>query len=165
MIYYFDGACGPTNPGGVVQYGWHRLSEEDRRGDEQGYGVAFSSGPTSTNNIAEYIALGALLVHILAKTSSVRNVDRKLVVRGDSQLVVNQFNGEWRVRKSNLRPIAAMVYIVRDQLIDKGWTITAEWVAGYENKQADKLSRRAMNEMMMDRRPLTDKQNGARDAS
>ena len=160
MLIYFDGSCGPGNPGGVVQYGFWESGPEGEVLHKD-YGVAFSGGETSTNNVSEYMALGASLVYVLGKTNNVRLSDRTLIVRGDSQLVVNQFNGEWRVRKPNLRPIAAMVYIVRDQLIDRGWKITAEWVPGEDNKQADKLSRRAMNEMMMDRRPLTDKQNGA----
>ena len=158
MIYYFDGACGPTNPGGVVQYGWHRAKEEDLKGNEQGYGIAFSGGPEATNNIAEYTALAALLTHILSKASRIPNAKRVLLLRGDSQLAINQFNGKWRVRKPSLRPIAAIVHMLKDELLDMGWEIEAEWVDGKNNRLADKLSRRALNEAKMDRKPLTDRQ-------
>ena len=159
MLYYFDGACGPTNPGGVVQYGWHRDEAEDSTGDERGYGVAFSGGPVATNNIAEYTALASVLIHVLGKATRVPVADRQLIVRGDSQLAINQFNGEWRVRKGSLRPIAAIVHMLRDELHALGWEVTAEWVHGSKNVLADKLSRRALNETKMDRLPLTERQN------
>jgi ribonuclease HI len=159
VIYYFDGACGPTNPGGVVQYGWHRDVDEDKSGDERGYGVAFSGGPNATNNIAEYTAMASVLIHVLGKATRVPISDRTLIIRGDSQLAINQFNGEWRVRKGSLRPIAAIVYMLRNQLQELGWTVRAEWVHGSKNTLADKLSRRALNETKMDRHPLTERQN------
>ena len=162
MIYYFDGACGPTNPGGVVQYGWHRDVDEDRSGDERGYGIAFSGGPVATNNIAEYTAMASVLIHVLGKASRVPHANRQLVLRGDSQLTINQFNGDWRVRKGSLRAIAALVHMLRDELHTLGWEVTAEWIHGTNNVLADKLSRRALNERKMDRLPLTERQNSGK---
>ena len=149
MIYYFDGSCGPLNPGGVVQYGWHRAQEEDSSGDEQGYGIAFSGGAGATNNIAEYVAMAALLAHILTKASRVPHSEREILLRGDSQLVINQFNGEWSIRQPKIRPIAAVVHMMRDELIGLGFTVRAEWVDGKSNTVADKLSRKAINDAKM----------------
>jgi ribonuclease HI len=62
-------------------------------------------GPRMTNNEAEYdtliAALEALLNHLESMGEDPAQVH--LEVRGDSQLVVNQLNGLWRVREERLR--------------------------------------------------------------
>lgn len=156
IIVHFDGSCSPVNPGGTVQYGWHGTGPHKA---EEGYGVAFSGGESATNNVAEYTALAAALCHLLGSNSS--NVDpenpKTIILRGDSEIAVRQFNGDWRVNHSNLKPIAAIVHLMKDQLTQLGYDVRAEWIHGDKNVRADKLSRRALNELMLDRQPLTKK--------
>ncbi len=62
-------------------------------------------GPRMTNNEAEYDTLIAALQALLCRLESM-NVDPTRVhleVKGDSQLVVNQLNGLWRVREERMR--------------------------------------------------------------
>lgn len=156
IVVHFDGSCGPVNPGGTVQYGWHGTGSHS---SDEGYGIAFQGGESATNNVSEYIALAAALSSLLTK---VRSMDQspegqKIILRGDSEITVNQFNGLWRVNHSNLKPLAAVVHIMRDQLRQMGYDVRAEWIHGDKNVRADKLSRRAINEQLMDRRPLTER--------
>lgn len=91
-VAYTDGAA-RGNPGdagiGVVIRG------------EDG-GILYSFGGflgTATNNVAEYRAL----LHCLRKASELRC--SKLIVHSDSQLMVRQLNGEYRVRDRKLAPL------------------------------------------------------------
>lgn len=89
MLVYFDGGCAP-NPGkmsacvvicppvGKPQI--HTLTD-------LGHG---------TNNIAEWSAL------VLAVTL-LHDIKEQLTILGDSQLVVNQANGVWRIKDTNLQ--------------------------------------------------------------
>jgi ribonuclease HI len=55
----------------------------------------------TTNNVAEYKAL-------IAGLKAARAIGaRRVSVRGDSMLVVNQMLGAWKINHPNLRPLAA----------------------------------------------------------
>lgn len=88
-----------------------------------------------TNNEAEYAALIDLLIE--ARARGLRGIE----VRGDSKLVVSQTSGEWKVREPRLKPLAAEASALLREL---GGTI--EWVPREENKKADSLSNRAIDE-------------------
>lgn len=89
----------------------------------KGYGSFHISGPDDfviherreygdrvTNNVAEYQTLIAALDRLRAELGE--GVTRtSLQVLGDSQLVINQTNGVWKVKKSWLMPL-------RDEVID-----------------------------------------------
>lgn len=93
-ILYFDGAS-KGNPGlsgaGAVLY--IDGSEEKEIGE-----TSYFVGEHETNNVAEYH--GLIIGFELAKRENVR----KLVVRGDSKLVICQMKGEWKVKAKNLLP-------------------------------------------------------------
>lgn len=160
IIVYWDGSCGPVNPGGTVQYGWHGTGQNS---SDEGYGIAFQGGESATNNVSEYIALAAALTHLLAKAvpkiihNDKASKNQKIILRGDSEIAVNQFNGLWRVNHSNLKPLAAVVHLMKSQLEQLGYDVRAEWIHGDKNVRADKLSRRAINEQLLDRKPLTER--------
>ena len=141
-----DGSVEPGNPGGIVGYGFHTETEE-------GYGSAFRGGESATNNVAEYFAVLAALAWLLPQAKGLGETE--IVFVSDSQLVVNQLNGEWRVRHSNVKPVAAAAHIMIEQLNQLGIEVRAEWIPREENRRADKLSRRAVNEGLKDRLPLT----------
>ena len=146
MKMWVDGSVGSGDPGGVIGYGWHTDTEE-------GHGILFQGGTAATNNISEYGAVAAGLIWLLPRVSQFG--DKTLEILSDSQLTVNQLSGEWRVRHSNLKPIAALTHLILDQFTQLGWDVTIRWIPREENKRADKLSRKTLNTQLMDRLPLT----------
>jgi ribonuclease HI len=125
---YVDGAArgnpGPAGIGVVV------LTREGRK-------VAFfgeAIGET-TNNYAEYTAL----VHALRLLSAFE-VDR-LFVYSDSELVVSQLKGEYRVREKSLKPLYAQVLSMLRRY--REWKV--EHVPREENREADRLANQALD--------------------
>jgi ribonuclease HI len=88
-----------------------------------------------TNNEAEYAAL----IKLLTEARS-RGID-KLEIRGDSKLVVSQVNREWKINKPHLRILAEKAWELTE-----GMKVRLIWVPREENKLADKLSNRAIDE-------------------
>lgn len=123
---WIDGAS-RGNPG---EAGFGVLLETDRVPEEiVGYlGKA-------TNNVAEYAALSAVL-----KLAADRGV-KKLVVYSDSQLLVRQVNGAYRVKAPHLVPIFLQALRLRQTIPD----FTIEHVAREENKEADRLANQAID--------------------
>lgn len=134
VVIYFDGACEPRNPGGYGLWAWVALA---RDGSEvaHDYG-SLGRGPDMTNNRAEYAALLEALHYL--ELHDFRNV----VVRGDSQLVVRQVNGEWACNSPHLQPLCRLA-----QISCEAATIARlEWVPREKNVRADGYSRQAYNE-------------------
>jgi ribonuclease HI len=97
IILYFDGAS-RNNPHGPAAYGWV-LYEMDKHGAD-GYRIASGSkyiGYNKSNNQAEYAGLSAGLLYIRYNIECFG-----LYVRGDSEIVINQMNGEYQVRSPNI---------------------------------------------------------------
>ncbi len=87
-----------------------------------------------TNNEAEYTALILLLEEIFARGLS------GVAVRGDSQLVVNQVTGRWKIKEPRLQELAERA---KDLL--KATKSVLSWVPREENGDADKLSNEALD--------------------
>lgn len=125
---YTDGGArgnpGPAAIGGVVK-------------NEAGETMAEVSeyiGHT-TNNQAEYQALLATLTQ--AKELGATEVDCYL----DSLLVVNQMNGEWKVKDMALRPHVIAIHNVKVQI----GTVRFQHVRREYNKEADALVNKALD--------------------
>lgn len=88
---------------------------------------------TATNNEAEYTALIRLLENALGFGV------KEIQVRGDSQLVVNQVNGNWKINHTHLFVLCEEVRI----LLDGFEKTKLSWVPREKNKQADRLSNAA----------------------
>jgi ribonuclease HI len=140
MLGFFDGACEPMNPGGVATYGFVIFGDGGAR-LASGCGVAAALRPCATNNYAEYTGLIKLL------ESALRLGGRGIVVKGDSQLVVRQVNGEYAVRSGNILPLYREAVKLVEALGAK-----VVWVPREENREADALSHTAYEEFM-DRHP------------
>jgi ribonuclease HI len=123
---FFDG-CSKANPG-PAGAGYHILLQGR---------PALTGGRqlgVRTNNAAEYEAL-------LAGLSAARRLGaRHVMVLGDSELVVRQLTGEYRVRNADLKPLyeRAKTELAQFEL----WHAT--WVPRHENQEADKASNRAL---------------------
>lgn len=122
---WFDGSCGPRNPGGTAKGGWVIETNDGRR--IEGKKVIAEH---STNNVAEFGALiGAL--------NQCSEFGIKVVqIRGDSKLVVETVSRRWRCKARHLKP---MLDEALNLLRRFEWTI--KWVPREQNRFADHLSK------------------------
>jgi ribonuclease HI len=104
--------------------------------DEQGKLIAFISQPIgrATNNQAEYRAIIAALKKAIGLGAE--QVD----MRSDSELVVEQINGRYRVKNPALKSLYQQVKQLQSQL--KGFAITH--IPRQQNKEADRLASKAL---------------------
>ena len=129
LTLYFDGLCKPVNPGGIACFGWQIL--EDGVIIQEDDGVE-ARGPKATNNMAEWAAL----LYGLRAAAALR--PESLEIRGDSQLVINQLTGSWRMNAARLRP-----YRERCLELLRGCQWGARWIPREQNEATDALSRKA----------------------
>lgn len=98
----------------------------------------------ATNNVAEYQGLiNALELAIeVAKIRGVAAADLEIQVRMDSKLVVEQMSGRWKIKHPDMKPLAARVKELEATLA----AVTYNWVPRAQNKRADELANRAMDD-------------------
>lgn len=89
----------------------------------------------ATNNVAEYNGLLAALQW------AVDHGHRRLHVRSDSELLVRQMRGEYKVKHPGLRPLYARARLLTMELDE----VKFEHVRRESNKDADRLSNLAMD--------------------
>jgi len=129
---YFDGACEPYNPGGIAT--WGVVLYEDKNIIYKNCGLACEPfSPEATNNLAEYTALIKGLEQCLARGI------KTLTVRGDSQLVIRQVTGEYRIKSTNVIPLCEKAH----RLVNSFKKVSSEWVERERNSIADELSKQA----------------------
>jgi ribonuclease HI len=132
---YFDGLCEP-NPGGVATYGF--VVTRNGKKIHDGHGLACPPRtPQATNNVAEYTGLIKALEWLADQ-----KVREPVVVRGDSDLVIKQLNGEYKVKSANL----ASLHVRAKELLARLPSATVEWVRRDENAEADRLTNLAYAE-------------------
>jgi len=105
--------------------------------DERGELITFISRRIgrATNNQAEYRAIIAALEE--ATRLGAKQVDIKM----DSELVVRQINGEYRVKKATLKPLYQQVKQLQGLLRD----FTVTHIPRRQNFEADKLANKALD--------------------
>lgn len=130
ITIHFDGLCYPKNPGGVAAYGY--LAHRDGKLIHQGF-RAVGEGKGMTNNVAEYEGLMAA-----AQWIADEEIDEKVVIKGDSELVIKQMNGQYRVNSATSKK-----YVPEIKKLLQGKDVSLVWVPREENEEADKLSRMA----------------------
>lgn len=137
VIGYFDGGFPFVKFERVATYGcWLSVGGKIVWED---YGDVVS-GTMATSNVAEYGGFMALLGHLL----ELKWHSRRILIRGDSQLVVKQMNGEWGARPG--KPYL-MFYENALELRRQFRALRAEWIPREENGYADKLAARARSEL------------------
>lgn len=124
---YFDG-CSKGNPGragaGAVLH--------DDTGSEV-FAESVFVGHRATNNEAEYTGLILGLTEVLKL-----GITTELLVRGDSQLVIRQMQGKYKVNSPRLAPLHQSATELASQFAK----IEFEHVYRESNKRADALSNR-----------------------
>jgi ribonuclease HI len=137
VTIHFDGLCLPKNPCGVATYGFVAKRGAKVLHEEGGLAAAPYS-PQATNNVAEYT--GVLKALEWAQKEGL--ADENIVVRGDSELVIRQLNGVYKVKSPSIVNLFKQVR----ELAGKFPSITFEWVPREENRDADALTNRAYAE-------------------
>ena len=132
IIVYCDGLCEPRNPGGIATYGF--VLHKDGIKLHEGNGIV-GKGPTMSNNVAEYAALCKAFEFLKEE----KLTEKEIIIRADSRLLVNQMNGEWKVR----RGLYLSKYDEAHNLQLCFTDIKYEWVPRESNEEADALSRKA----------------------
>ena len=90
---------------------------------------------TATNNVAEYNGLLAALQYAVGHRHD------HVQIRADSELLVKQMRGEYRVKNANLKPL----FLEACALIRKIGRVTFTHVRREQNKEADRLSNLGMD--------------------
>jgi ribonuclease HI len=90
----------------------------------------------ATNNVAEYNGLLAALKW------AIDHGHRVVRIKADSELLVKQMRGEYKVKNAGLQPLVARARLLMQQL-DR---VTFEHVRREQNKDADRLSNVGMDE-------------------
>jgi ribonuclease HI len=128
IIAYIDGgARGNPGPAG---YGVRIESGDGTLVDELHGGLGIA-----TNNVAEYNGLLAALQWAVAHRQP------RLHIRADSELLVKQMRGEYKVKNPGLQPLYARARLLVGQLDH----VKFEHVRRELNKEADRLSNLGMD--------------------
>lgn len=133
MIHvYFDGSCGPKNPGGTAAWGFVVKDEE--------YNVLYTAygrvgtGPLLSNNCAEFAGLYEAMKYI-RKNFQKENV----CFHGDSTLVIELMNKRAQAKKGLYLPYYKKSAELAEPYIQaKQWSF--EWIVRDLNSEADELA-------------------------
>lgn len=132
---WFDGGCGPINPGGYATSGAIVYSE----GKPIWWHSEFiGNGPKFSNNVAEYAGILAVLQYL----QGVLNPGDSVVIYGDSDLVVKQMTGKWKAKKGLYIPWYVKARNALDAIRFK-CDLLIKWVPREQNEEADQLCRDA----------------------
>jgi len=134
-----------TAADGTSARAWIDGASRGNPGDA-GFGVLFEQGGErceitgflgrTTNNVAEYSALLAALTH--AQRAGVR----ALSLFSDSELLVKQLNGQYRVKAPHLIPMYLKVLQLKRGIAQ----LKVQHVRREQNNEADGLANRAIDE-------------------
>lgn len=131
LTIYTDGAS-RNNPG-EAGAGIHIL-----RDGKPVEGLARYLGVT-TNNIAEYTAAIIGLEHAITAGA------KRVKLFADSELMVKQINGQYKVKNEGLKPLHAKV----KELIARIGSVEVQYIRREMNKEADALANRAIDEKIV----------------
>jgi phosphoribosylglycinamide formyltransferase 1 len=128
IIAYIDGGS-RGNPGPAAAA--YVLTDERGRQLEA---KAFFIGET-TNNVAEYTAICKALE--AAKSLETRQI----TIYSDSELLVKQLNGQYKVKSDNIRPL----FMQAVEMLNKFESREVKHITREKNKRADELVNRALD--------------------
>jgi ribonuclease HI len=132
---HFDGACQPPKGGGVATYGF-TIEGPGLHREEKGLAVPPWT-PRATNNVAEYTAAIRALEWLSEKGYS-----GPVRVMGDSQLVIRQVQGQYRVKAPHLREYHERLLKMARAFERVDWV----WIPREVNARADELSKEALQQ-------------------
>ncbi len=128
FIIYTDGGSrgnpGPAAFGYVIEDGRNRVIKE--HGEVLG---------ETTNNIAEYSGLVAALRKLKALIGGTRAREADVDARSDSELLIRQLNGEYKIKEETLIPLFIEIWNLRQDFKSVLFT----HIPREQNRQADHL--------------------------
>lgn len=132
---FFDGCCEPVNPGGTASYGAVIFLDGKKVWECSELFVPIPGREKETsNNVAEYSGFLAILEYLLDQGMD----GTRTIIHGDSRLVIEQMQGNWKMKKGFYIPVAkkALLALSRFKTSPK-----LKWIPRDENDIADELSK------------------------
>jgi ribonuclease HI len=130
---FFDGSCGPVNPGGTATWGFIIYSYGECI--KTGRGIV-GTGPGMTNNVAEASGLYSLMECILSEFEDASEVH----IKGDSNIVIRQMNGKnKKAARGHYVPYLKKAHDLADILRHR-CLVNFEWIPRGMNVEADALA-------------------------
>jgi ribonuclease HI len=127
---YFDGGCAPKNPGHAGFAVVVKMHGEKTKILSRYIGWR-------TNNYAEYT--GLIVGVKYAKELGAGSIE----IFSDSQLVVNQVNGKWKVKSGEIRPLVTEARKLLTRYYPMAWELS--WIPREKNALADHYCTLALN--------------------
>jgi deoxyadenosine/deoxycytidine kinase/ribonuclease HI len=131
-LLQFDGAC-RGNPSEYLGLGCILYKDGKKKETKK---EKLRSKPKGTNNQAEYLSL------IMGLNMAIENNIEELLVQGDSELIINQINGLYKIKDSTLKKL----YNNIKEKLGYFKKITFQHIKREFNKEADKLANEALDE-------------------
>jgi ribonuclease H / adenosylcobalamin/alpha-ribazole phosphatase len=104
-------------------------------------------GDTITNNQAEYRGMALALAYLVELISSSPSRSfGSIAIHSDSQLVVEQINGKWKVRDADLKATCEECQANLRTLRERGHQVTLQWIPREKNSRADQLCNQALDQ-------------------
>lgn len=137
IILYFDGAS-RNNPRGPAGCGWV-LYAMNRHGADGSWIAEDFLGYNVSNNQAEYQGLINGLAYIYDNISF-----NGLYIRGDSEIIIRQLEGEYQVRSPNIVPYYNEAMELLDYMPCQFYTF--RHISRERNWEADQLANNAIDD-------------------
>ena len=141
----FPGEEETLSKAGFLCYGWLILRDESLIA--RGHG-AYARGKDASSNIAEYLGL----IEGLDALTYLRVTEEIIQITGDAKCVIDQMQGLASVNSPNIKPL----YRRAARLADLFHHLIWEWTPRRNNRLADSLTRRALQQIRMDRNHCLD---------
>jgi ribonuclease HI len=146
----FDGACDKSSSEGIIGFGFHININKKEVYNESGFPSFYG-----TSNVSEYTALAALLTHLIDDgflkkllTKHDKLSSKVLInITGDSQVIIRQMSGEYRVTTDNLKLFNKLCKGLTEQFPQNSF-IKFNWVKRHLNQRADQLSKKGLKKAL-----------------
>lgn len=98
----------------------------------------------TTNNIAEYKAMVFALKKVKSLLGGEKAEKTEVEIRSDSELIVSQLNGEYKIKEENLVPFFIQIWNLKQDFKK----VEFVHIPREKNKEADKLVNRALDTLV-----------------
>jgi ribonuclease HI len=135
-----DCSIQPFNPGGILA--WAFIVKMNKKIVHQDCGTCGRklNVHDRTNNVGEYYAVMAVMKWLMSVPTKDQ---RPVIVKSDSELIVNQLKGLWECNDPKLKPLRNLVLKSKKRYTKM---IKFHWIPREKNKEVDALSRTAYDE-------------------
>jgi len=132
---YFDGCCEPVNPGGTASFGAVVFIDNKRVWECSRLFIPIKGREKETsNNVAEYSGFASILEYLIENDLTKESIK----IYGDSNLVIQQMLGNWRMKSGFYIPVA---FRAKELLKKFKKRPDLYWIPREENSIADELSK------------------------